>query len=273
MYTMEELIPLVAKLAEQYTGYESTSISYEKAGQLMEAVLYCIKEGEFSEKKNAIQSKRNAKEAYEFGYQQVLKKVYSLKELYHSVLLKFDSYGNRCLQDTIVKGIPEFFKWYDIKYAPQDTILTLDYPILIDIGASSGVDALYQYVKCVSLEQSFLEKFPKEYVEHVLEEYSEEGGELIENISSIVLQNTLFHMLLKKPLQEKNFSGEEYDKLEKEVSGYFKEDLERKMMLIVEEVMEGKKEEGHRILEYFRQEIENIAVRVQHKTEKSQFSQ
>ena len=28
-FDMEELLPIVAQLAEQYTGYESTSVSYE----------------------------------------------------------------------------------------------------------------------------------------------------------------------------------------------------------------------------------------------------
>ena len=38
-YEMEELVPIVGKLAEKYTAHESTSITYEKAEQLMEAVL------------------------------------------------------------------------------------------------------------------------------------------------------------------------------------------------------------------------------------------
>ncbi len=43
-YEIEELIPVVGKLAEKYTSGESTSISYERAELLMEAVLYCIHE-------------------------------------------------------------------------------------------------------------------------------------------------------------------------------------------------------------------------------------
>lgn len=43
-YEMEELLPLVAKLAAKYTSGESTSVTYEAAGQLMEAVCYCIRE-------------------------------------------------------------------------------------------------------------------------------------------------------------------------------------------------------------------------------------
>ena len=48
-YKMEELVPIVAKLAEEYTAGESTSITYEKAQQLMEAVIYSIHEGEGEE--------------------------------------------------------------------------------------------------------------------------------------------------------------------------------------------------------------------------------
>lgn len=33
-YEMEELVPIVGKLAEKYTSHESTSITYEKAEQL-----------------------------------------------------------------------------------------------------------------------------------------------------------------------------------------------------------------------------------------------
>ena len=47
-YTMEELIPIVGELAEKYTAKESTSITYEKAEQLMGAVLYAIHETELS---------------------------------------------------------------------------------------------------------------------------------------------------------------------------------------------------------------------------------
>ena len=45
-YEMEELVPIVAELAEKFTSKGSTSIPYERAQQLMEAVLYCIHEGE-----------------------------------------------------------------------------------------------------------------------------------------------------------------------------------------------------------------------------------
>lgn len=39
-YELEELVPIVARLAEGYTSKASTSITYDRAQQLMSAVLY-----------------------------------------------------------------------------------------------------------------------------------------------------------------------------------------------------------------------------------------
>ena len=43
---MEELVPIVGKLAGEYMGHASTSVTYETAEQLMEAVLYCVREAQ-----------------------------------------------------------------------------------------------------------------------------------------------------------------------------------------------------------------------------------
>ena len=42
MYTMEELVPVVGLLVGEFTSKESSSVTFERARQLMEAVIYCI---------------------------------------------------------------------------------------------------------------------------------------------------------------------------------------------------------------------------------------
>lgn len=76
-YTMEELIPVVGKLAEKYTSGESTSITYETAEQLMGAVLYCIQELEESGYNSLILNGEmmTAQKAYEIGALYVEEKV------------------------------------------------------------------------------------------------------------------------------------------------------------------------------------------------------
>ena len=188
-YEMEELLPVVAELANKYTGSESTSVTYEKAEQLMEAVLYCI---DHMKKTSGYvpesREKLPARQAYEIGYNCVAEKVKNALCIYHEILPEFDSYGNQCLYDTFIKGIPEFFKWYDIKFNPRETILTLDYPVSVDLSGYEGVDRIYEYLCCIRREQAFLKKFSRNDVVDSLRRYHSHYEELIENVCELFLR-------------------------------------------------------------------------------------
>ena len=114
--------------------------------------------------------------------------------LYHRIMEGFQSYRNLALADTVEKGMPEFFRHYDARFAPQNQILTLDYPTLIGVERVKGIDSIYQYLEYVELEQRFLAGFPEEYVEECLEGYHEEHEELLINLPSIVLRETIRRM-------------------------------------------------------------------------------
>lgn len=206
-YSLEELLPIVKMLSEKYTGKESTSITYESAEQLMEAVLYCIAENEIedggldsTEVRNP-RAQKKAEEAYETGYQFVLKKVMQVKAVYEGFIGDFKSYGNRNYYDTIVKGIPAFFTYYDAKFNPQDQILTLDYPTIDSPVNLCGVDAIYRYVTDIQLEQLFLKAFPEAYIRKALEDYHDNYEELYENICTIVLRDVIGRMRIEKNMQ------------------------------------------------------------------------
>lgn len=186
-YEMEQLIPIVARLSEKYTSKESTSISYEKAEQLMGAVIYCIEELE-KEKEAAIvtNTQMPAEEAYELGLKCVIEKVKKTMALYHEIIAGFEWYENRCLYDTVAKGMPEFFKWYDVYFNPQEELLLLDYPVEKDLTKLQGVDKIYEYLLCIKAEQDFLQNYAKTEVVQILREYSAGYKSMIENIGQIV---------------------------------------------------------------------------------------
>ena len=75
-----------------------------------------------------------------------------LEYLESTCLANFSQAVRICLRDTFMKGLPEFFKWYDIRFEPQNTILTLDYPLLKDISSYSGIDKIYEFIRCVHAE-------------------------------------------------------------------------------------------------------------------------
>ena len=186
-YKMEDLVPLVLKLAEKYTSKESSSISYHTTEVLMEAVVYCIHHGQ-----------GNSHQAYESGYKAVIDKVMECKKIYETIFDEFDSYENKAYFDTVIHGIPGFFMKYDAKFQPQNAILTFDYPTLIDPGKMEGVDAVYAYLEAVRLEQMFLGKIQRQLIIELLYRYHPEYKNLFVNTVVIVLRTILGSMMIGK---------------------------------------------------------------------------
>lgn len=232
----EELVSVVGKLAEKYTSGESTSVTYETAEKLMGAVLYCIREAEqdlaagkesrediFCEggeseahagagtgkrtegqagEKLTVQEEMTAEQKYEKGLVCVEEKTKRALALYNEMLPDFLSYENRCLYDTVVKGLPEFFKWYDVRFEPQNTIITLDYPVLRDLSGYSGIDRIFEFIRYIRLEQEFLGAFPTTCVTGWLKKYNREYRETADNICEIVLGFLFGHFLVGKALED-----------------------------------------------------------------------
>ena len=261
-YQMEDLLPIVSELAQKYSGYESTSITYEKAQSLMEAVLFCLGEYNNSCTNSLAQSNISIKEQYDIGSKLLSEKVGAIREIFNEISLKFDDFGVKCLYDTVQKGIPHFLKWYDIKFCPQNTILTMDYPLLIDCSSLTGADAVYKYIHAIQIEQQFLGGFDKNYIMLVLEKYNPEYKNMIENICSIVLTNIIGHIAIKKPFNDTEFTNEEYLQLSKVFEGKSISDLENVVNEIIKKIMNQFYENDMNMLEYLCCETKNIAVRI-----------
>ncbi len=261
-YQMEELLPIVSELAQKYAGYESTSITYEKAQLLMEAVLFCLNEYNSSATDSLVQRDISVKEQYNIGAKLLFEKVENIRKIFNEISFQFEDFGVKCLYDTVQKGIPQFLKWYDIKFCPQNTILTLDYPLLIDCSFLTGADAVYKYIRAIQTEQIFLRKFDKNYVMLVLEKYNSEYSDMIENICSIVLTDIIGHIAIKKPLNDIDFLYEEYLQLSKIFAGKSISDIENVVKDLIKKIVSRFYENDMDMLEYLCYETNNIAVRI-----------
>ena len=164
LYTMEDLLPVVGKLAEKFTSNESSSVTYERARQLMDAVIYCIAHLGDNSHTLATADKLPAEEAYRLGYAAVIDKVKETQQKYNALMEFFDHYQNDNYRDTLEKGLPAFFLYYDPKFAPLDTIITMDYPVFGMDNTLDGIDRIRQYIDIIWNEQRYLQKFPREYI-------------------------------------------------------------------------------------------------------------
>lgn len=262
-YEMEELAAVVGKLAEKDSGYESTSISYEKAGQLMGAVLYCIEELEKAEPFALVSGRgMTAQRAYETGAAYVREKTQKALELYHAILPEFRHYGNDCLYDTFAGGLPEFFKWYDIRFEPQNTILTLDYPVLRDLSAYTGIDKIYEFIKCIALEQKFLQMFPTQYAEDIVSKYKRKWQGSTENICEVVLLHMAGHILAGKTLAEFELEEADHRRIREVFAPGDVAGIEERFHAALEVFLERNGEEGGEFSEYFSGVVSGIVKRL-----------
>ena len=262
-YEMEELVPIVGKLAEKYTSHESTSITYEKAEQLMGAVLYCIHElWESSGNAPSLNEKIPAQRAYEIGAEYVEKKTEEALDLYNRILPEFCHYENKCLYDTFVKGIPEFFKWYDVQFEPQNTILTLDYPLLKDISEYTGIDKIFEFIKAIGLEQKFLKLFPAGYVINILSKDNRNWQESMDNICEIVFIHVIGHIILGKSLTVIELEEDDYSYMQKIFKQATLEDIKKQLTTALEIFIKNYYENDRELLNYLSGAISGIVVRL-----------
>lgn len=211
VYEMEELVPIVAALSEKYTSKESTSVSYETARQLMEAVMYCINECA-SDQTLLSSQKLSAAEAYRYGYEALVEKVKRVQSKYNQMILDFCGYGNRNYEATVEKAIPGFFLYYDAQFAPQETIITMDYPTICPVRGKCGIDAIETYVKYISYEQRFMGAFQRQYVCEILGRDQSDLKNGFQNICRVILRHVLGHLLIQKGFREEA-NGQDYEKL------------------------------------------------------------
>lgn len=262
MYEAEELLPLIGELADKYTGKESTSVTYEKAKQLMGAVLYCIQENEAKNGRKqelTLLKEAGARAEYNRGYELVLEKVRETERFYNQMIQGFYDYGNRCLYDTFVKGVPSFFLYYDPRFNPQDHLLTLDYPLLISMEGFCGIDAIERYVKCIALEQKFLEKLQDEYVEYVLSSYDDEYKELIINLAGIVIRDILGRKMAEKTYDSRGYSKEELKRVTDYVNHNSRKELEEQLKIWIDELAAGRYGGNRELAEYLKNDMGNYS--------------
>lgn len=261
---MEELLPVAAELAGKYTGGMSTSVTYEKAQELMEAVLYCIREYEQEQEfLHALMPAGEipAEEMYQKGCELVIRKVKKMRVFYNRVMKSFCSYGCKSCADVMEKGLPEFFRRYDPGFSPQKTLLMLDYPTLLPMNGLTGIDAVEQYLSYISLEQRFLGAFEEAYVRRTFRAYAPDYEEQFFNMCGVFLEHVLVCVLMEKPLQEP--AGLEHlNRLDRWLGKRSVKEIEAELGRLLRKLTEERFHGNELLYEYLCGALPDLAVRI-----------
>lgn len=258
-YNMEELLPLITWLTDKYTSKESTSVPYETAQMLMEAVLYCMDQNREQYPLAAEGRKPTVRVLYERGYDIVLQKVYTAKELHEQIMVDFEDYGCINYRETVQQGMPAFFINYEPRFQPQNHLLTMDYPLIRGNPDMSGVNLILEYLRGIGHEQQFLNCFPRSAVVNLLESIVPEYEELyLDNICQAVLLRAIECFIAECPVRNLTLDRSSAD----EIGLFFEDDnrmaAEAKVVRLIRIIMKQFQMDAG----YFEKAAPDIAFRI-----------
>lgn len=218
-YSQEDLLHLmgiVKNLAKKYTGNDSSSITYNTAQMLMEAVQYTISINLMSNHAdiNLYKGTLEYEKLYSMGKEKLNELFRDALEDYQRLLEDFDDFGISNYRHTVVDGLSAFFLHYDFHYRPQDHLLTLDYPIINDDIHQSGILRIKHYLRGIILENKILKLYPREVIIQRITNSTPMGHPyFMDNICYPVLLNMLSSLLIDKPIDTLQMTLKDIDQL------------------------------------------------------------
>lgn len=266
-YSMEELLSVVSWLSKEYTKDQALTVSYETAAQLLDAVRYCIRENEYKRENSFLTSynKIPIKRAYAEGYKLVIFKTRAARDCYDKMMKEFIDYGCRYYSDTVVREIPYFFANYDPKYAPQNELLALNYPLMNFNRKLCGIDKVAEYLETLEMEQKFLKVFSAFRVQNLLRKRMTEYESLYQNnIVEPIFFRALGSIIANEKISELSLSSSDYSM----ITNYFYSETEEQIMLklqiLTEKLMHYIDITEEKMTKYFISCCEPMAGRIMH---------
>ncbi len=199
----KQFMVLLGESILKYTQGESSSVKVETGERIMLSILYCMDActRSFSNPKDAINLliSSTIKETYEAGLEMVESCLRDTQLLYQEIKNNKLNVPNEAYQDTINQALPQFFKDYDVLFCAQDTMASIDYPLLFDNMQIQGIYYIRQYLATLVQENQFCRFFDGEDTKKLLDQYGQVYGidykEALINIFEIVLTNAIFSVL------------------------------------------------------------------------------
>ncbi len=201
-HIQSQIMALLAESIVRYTGGESTSVRTETAQRIMMSVLYAVdaylKSIGTPEDAVAFIPTGSVKKIYAGGLELLEKTFVDTKQIYREVLKNKLGIRNVAYHST-VDDLCQFFDRYDMRFNTQDTIASIDYPLLFDDQEVQGVYYIKQYLEKLAWETEFCRLFSIQDINKLLFNYGRvyriDCCESLVNVFEIVLNNAIFSVM------------------------------------------------------------------------------
>lgn len=239
---MNDLMILLADKYKKYTMNDHSSISVEKAQQLMDSILYCINGylNSIDKNSNMLTTKEynNAITLYERGLEFEKRNLSCAKKLLNKIKLNSLKIDNLSYNDTIFSGLDLFFNKYDILYAAHETPGSIDYQLAIEINEVSGIEYILKYMNQLYIENSFCNNFISSEITALLRGYNTDYKDLLLNIFEIVLQNAIGLELLNENILLLSIDDNQRQRLSNILEPLNVVELQERILIAVNNILE-----------------------------------
>ncbi len=220
------IMTILKQVILRYTKGNSTSVTTDKAEALLLSILYSIDfyNSTFEEPEDALTNlkSKDIKEIYESGIKLVTSCVEETKDLYNDIVKNKLQVQVEAYNITVDEGIAPFFDKYSVLFAAQDTLGSIDYPLVFDDMSIRGVLYIKKYLEHLDIENKFCRYFSMEVIDSILKDFGRTCGfdyriELI-NIFQVVINNAIFLAILNENIKNLTISKYQYELLIKKLN-------------------------------------------------------
>jgi len=221
----ESISFILQNLIKRYTKGKCSSLKEDTVFHMLNSIYYTIEAG----KREKIYAEalypshlQDEFDLYNRGIKVIEKTVDECKLLYEDIKENRLNVPVLIYNDTIDNALPEFFKNYDIVFAAQDTVSSMDYPLIFDDMSIKGIFYIKQYLEELKLETDFCRLFGDCLVKKILlnygKKYRADVFELPVNIFQVVFDQCFFLTLCGSFEKRTAVSIVEFNMLEKILS-------------------------------------------------------
>lgn len=189
------LMQILSEEILKYNHDQSSSVPAETAQSLFESMLYCITAylNTLPDSAAALKT-RDLEELYLCGLNLVKQYVKDSMALLLKVKATRVQTDLIAYNSTIDDGFHEFFRSYNPRFNAQDTVTTIDYPLLKDDMSVTGILYIKNYLTELLKENEFCAKYSKNHIRSLLftygVKYHLDYRDLLINIPELILEHS-----------------------------------------------------------------------------------
>lgn len=195
-----KLLELLGKRIEKYTMGDSSSVPIEIGEELFKSICFSLRREikDFSK----ILLIDNLEIELEKSWKGFEKDIQRGKDLLENVIKEDLGIENQSYEDTLME-IAVGFKKYDYKFLAHEIECSIDYQLANPISEElMGIEYINMYLESLLIENKFCNKFQRENVEFLLENYCEDYKGLLINIFEPILINAIGLAILNENIFE-----------------------------------------------------------------------